>query len=89
MSRSSTRLRCPVCNARFRGTVTCSRCGADLGPLMTLVARAWHHRLRAARALADGDAESALDHACRSRRLHDTPQARRSELLALLMLEIE
>ena len=87
MSLRSTSLKCPVCNARFRGTVTCSRCGADLGPLMTLVARAWQLRRCAAKALAMGDAEGALVQATRSRRLHDTPQAKKTALIARMMLE--
>jgi hypothetical protein len=51
---------CPVCRARFRGTRVCSRCGADLTPLMLLAARAWHLRDRARRALRDSDVEGAL-----------------------------
>ncbi len=34
-------LTCPVCAARFRNSVTCSRCGTDLRPLMRIAARAW------------------------------------------------
>ena len=29
--------RCPVCQARFRSEAVCSRCGADLMPLMLLL----------------------------------------------------
>ena len=32
---------CPVCRARFREARLCSRCGADLSPLMLLVAKAF------------------------------------------------
>ena len=42
---------CPVCQARFRGSETCSRCGADLGPLMRLAAKAYHLREDARQAL--------------------------------------
>jgi hypothetical protein len=53
---------------------------------MTVVARAWQLRRRAARALAIGDPESALIQATRSRRLHDTPQARKTALIARMIL---
>jgi predicted amidophosphoribosyltransferase len=89
MSLRPISLKCPVCNARFRGTVTCSRCGADLEPLMTMVARAWQLRRRAVRALAVGDPERALIQATHSRRLHDTPQARKTALIARMMLACE
>jgi predicted amidophosphoribosyltransferase len=46
---------CPVCQARFRGTSTCSRCGADLGRLMLLAAQAWRLRETARMAIAAGD----------------------------------
>ena len=42
---------CPVCQARFRGSETCSRCGADLGPLMRLAAKAYQLREEARQAL--------------------------------------
>lgn len=45
---------CPVCRARFRGARICSRCGADLEPLMRLAARAWMLREAARDALAAG-----------------------------------
>lgn len=57
------RTRCPVCRARFRGTLACGRCGAELRPAMLLVARAWHARSEARRALAAGDDAGALLHA--------------------------
>ena len=46
---------CPVCRARFRGARICSRCGADLEPLMRLAAQAWMLREAARDAIADGD----------------------------------
>ena len=45
---------CPVCQARFRGSRLCSRCGADLGPLMIVAVRAWRLREEARDALARG-----------------------------------
>ena len=40
--------RCPVCRAGLRGATQCSRCGADLRPLMALMVQA-HALRRAAR----------------------------------------
>lgn len=47
--------KCPVCQARFRDSITCSRCGAGLEPLMLLMARAYQLRQDARRALQAGD----------------------------------
>ena len=47
--------RCPVCQARFRGSRLCSRCGADLEPLMRLTVRAWQLRQAARQAFDTGD----------------------------------
>jgi hypothetical protein len=52
--------RCPVCQARFRGSRICSRCGADLEPLMLLTVKAWQLRQAARQALDAGDAGRAL-----------------------------
>ncbi len=52
--------RCPVCQARFRGSRTCSRCGADLEPLMRLAVKAWQLRQAARQALDAGDVGRAL-----------------------------
>ena len=51
--------KCPVCQARFRSSGTCSRCGADLDSLMLLMARAYQLREEARRALQAGDFERA------------------------------
>ncbi|MGH9627411.1 MAG: hypothetical protein ACRD7E_03485, partial [Bryobacteraceae bacterium] len=48
-------LRCPVCQARFRGVLICSRCGGDLEPLMLLAADAYRLREAARMALNSGD----------------------------------
>ena len=48
-------LKCPVCQARFRGSVTCSRCGANLESLMSLIAKAYHLREEARQALKAED----------------------------------
>ena len=50
---------CPVCQARFRGSAECSRCGADLGTLMRLAAGAWRMREAARQAIAEGDVARA------------------------------
>jgi len=52
--------RCPVCRARFRGARICSRCGAELEPLMRLTVKAWQLRESARRALQAGDVGRAL-----------------------------
>lgn len=52
--------RCPVCQARFRGPRLCSRCGADLEPLMRLTVRAWQLRQAARQAFDSGDPGRAL-----------------------------
>jgi predicted amidophosphoribosyltransferase len=51
--------KCPVCQARFRGSGTCSRCGADLDSLILLIAKAYQLRDDARRALQTGDFERA------------------------------
>lgn len=52
-------LACPVCKARFRATRQCTRCGADLAPLMVLVVKSYLLRRAARNCLAAGDAASA------------------------------
>lgn len=62
--------RCPVCSARFRGSVTCSRCGTDLTLPMRIAARALALRRAARQALLAGDLARALRLAAAARRLH-------------------
>jgi len=69
--------RCPVCRARFRGTLRCSRCGADLTPLMLLITTAFHLRREARTALASGDLESAAEFAGRAQSLCSTSSGQR------------
>lgn len=64
---------CPVCQARFRGAVVCSRCGADLGRLMRLAARAWWLREAARAAVATGDFERVLELAAKAQEAQGTP----------------
>ena len=63
---------CPVCRARFRARSTCTRCGADLTPLMVLAARAFAARCAARTALGRGRIERARDLARRAQRLRRT-----------------
>lgn len=65
---------CPVCRARFRGVVTCSRCGADLTPLMLLVAHAYRLRQQARHLLRRDDCSRALASVEEAQRLHATPE---------------
>jgi hypothetical protein len=53
--------RCPVCQARFRGARICSRCGADLEPLMALAVKAWQLRQAARQALYAGDVDQSIE----------------------------
>lgn len=70
-------LNCPVCNARLRGSSICSRCGADLTLLMTLVARSLGARCAARRALGGGDIGRACELARQAQYLFDTPVGRK------------
>lgn len=63
---------CPVCRARFRGAQSCSRCGADLGPLMTLEAHAARLRETARQAIREGDYQSAQEAIREAQRIHRT-----------------
>jgi len=74
--------RCPVCQARFRGATECSRCGADLAPLMNLAIDAWRARAAARAALRAGDYESAVTHVARAQRISSTECGRRLQLIA-------
>ena len=65
--------RCPVCQARFRGARTCSRCGADLTPLMLLAAEAWLLREQAREVIAAGDFERGYELAARAQEAKHTP----------------
>jgi hypothetical protein len=53
--------RCPVCLARFRGARVCSRCGADLEPLMILAVKSWRLRAASRAAMGAGQFEQALE----------------------------
>ncbi len=65
---------CPVCQARFRGSSQCSRCGADLTVLLLLAADAYVMRQAARQSLRQGDFQAALASAQAAQRLHRTPE---------------
>jgi hypothetical protein len=64
--------RCPVCQARFRGARLCSRCGADLEPLMVLVVRSWRLREAARSALGLGEFGRAWELAAKAQEAQRT-----------------
>jgi hypothetical protein len=74
-------LNCPVCGARFRATRECSRCGADLAPLMRLAQAAWQQRQAARQSLAQGNLERAAELAAAAQALQDSAAGRRLALL--------
>ena len=73
---------CPVCRAAFRATVECSRCGADLRPLMELAARAWRLRQAARTALAAGEFTLAGRLAAQAQALQATAAGRSLQVAA-------
>jgi predicted amidophosphoribosyltransferase len=77
--------RCPVCQARFRGTRICSRCGADLHPLMLLAAKSWKLREAARCAIAAGDTHRALALSNEAEQLHRTPQGKALQALCNIL----
>lgn len=81
-SQSPSTSRCPVCQAGFRGTTECSRCGADLTPLMTLVVRGHRLREEARRLLLAGRFEAAREQAARAQQLIATRTGARQLALA-------
>jgi HSP20 family molecular chaperone IbpA len=78
--------KCPVCQARFRESSTCSRCGADLVPLMTLIVRSYRLRLLARRALQAGDFERARKLAREAQALCSTRKGEDLRLLSSWLL---
>jgi len=80
--------RCPVCQARFRDSRTCSRCGADLEPLMLLIAKAHQLREDARRALRGGDHERARRLAAEAQATCSTQKGGELWLLSSWLLSI-
>ncbi|MDA0840988.1 MAG: hypothetical protein O3B01_23265 [Planctomycetota bacterium] len=75
-------LKCPVCGAKFRGTTECSRCGADLSPLMRLATRAWLVRQQAIDALLLGNPQLAEQLAAEAMSNRSSPENLALEVLA-------
>jgi len=73
--------KCPVCRARFRETAECSRCGADLEPLMRTVARAWRLRETARKEIGLGRFDKARRLAEAAERARHTEAGRKLLLL--------
>lgn len=79
--------RCPVCQARFRGTIICSRCGGNLKPLMMLAATAWRLRQEARKAIFTGDFPKAQLLANQAQSLQASLLGRRLQLLSGWLIE--
>lgn len=71
--RKPKKMSCPVCRARFRGSKECSRCGADLGSVMTLAIMAWRTRQAARQAILAGDPDLAEELLVGAQKLCSTP----------------
>jgi len=69
--------RCPVCRAPFRETTTCSRCGADLSPLMGVLVQAWSLRQQSREAIGTGDYVRAAQLAHAADQAHSTGRSQR------------
>jgi hypothetical protein len=80
--------RCPVCQARFRGARVCSRCGADLEPLMRLAVKAWQVRQAARQALDAGDVEQVLGLAIEAQSIQGTESGEALRLLGAWLKSI-
>ena len=78
--------RCPVCQARFRGSRLCSRCGADLEPLMRLTVRAWQLRQSARQAVDTGDLGHAQRLAIEAEGTQNTDRGEALRLLAAWLI---
>jgi predicted amidophosphoribosyltransferase len=73
---------CPVCRARFRESRECSRCGADLGTIMSLAVAAWRMREAARQAISEGDIAGAHALAAQAQELCGTPAGRDLEFVS-------
>lgn len=77
--------RCPVCQARFRGARICSRCGADLEPLMVLAVKSWRLREAARSAIGAGHFEQAFELAAKAQEAQRTPAGEALRVLSALL----
>ena len=78
----NTPSQCPVCRARFRATRLCSRCGADLTPIMLIAAKAWRLREIARQSLSAGEFDRAYEQALAAQNLQFTESGESLRLLA-------
>jgi hypothetical protein len=77
---------CPVCQARFRGSAICSRCGADLAALLLLIDHAYRLRREARKAIATGDVDRGLELAEEAETVCSTQKGRELWLLSSWLL---
>jgi hypothetical protein len=77
---------CPVCQARFRGSLICSRCGADLAPLLLLIDHAFRLRQEARKAIETGDLRRAQELAEEAETVCSTEKGRELRLLSSWLL---
>ena len=82
----SGRFRCPVCQASFRNSSTCLRCGADLAPLLLLIDQAYRLRQRARWALESGDFDQGQEAAAEAEKVCSTQRGRELWLLSSWLL---
>ena len=78
--------KCPVCQARFRGSAICSRCGADLQPLFLLIDHAYRLRQSARKAIETGDVGRAQELAAEAESVCSTERGRELWLLSSWLL---
>jgi len=86
MSTTEKTSRCPVCRAQFRNQPVCSRCGADLAPLMTLALKAYLLRQSGRNALLQGDFSASQKRARQAQKLCATPTGRQLSILTSWLL---
>jgi hypothetical protein len=77
---------CPVCQARFRGSAICSRCGADLAPLLLLFDHAYRLRRETREAIETGDVGRARELAEEAEAVCSTEKGRELWLLSSWLL---
>ncbi len=83
---SQDRLVCPVCNAKFRGTVFCSRCGADLSQLIKIVLRSYNVRKSSYNAILSGNYIIAQKQLSEAQFLCCTPRGEQLQKLLSMLL---
>ncbi|MBC2695090.1 MAG: hypothetical protein HF982_07420 [Desulfobacteraceae bacterium] len=66
--------RCPTCNTKYKGALTCRRCKTDLRPLLDIEEKSRTHYNAAAAAFACNDFKKMFLHAKRSFSLMHTPE---------------